>query len=454
MTAVAPAGRAAPPRSAVPSQTAGGRHGTGKAGPLRRIADRGTPAVLQAAMGLLVILSLAWGGLGAWAVSEHASSANSLAHGDYRLSRDAQQLYLALADADVTMTTAFLAGTPPTLKDRQHFDADLNAAAGYLADLSGSSDSPQLTAAVAAIGNGMQLYGQHIATAETEFAQGITPAGDSFMEVASEDAHLTLLPSARKIYALENNAVTASSAGATSLPTIILALGVGLLATGIALLWSQRWLARRTRRVFNLGLLAATVALAISGVWLAATFGIARSDLSTAIGQGAHPAEALAQASIDVQQIRSDSVLNVIARSGSTSLAQDSAAEATAVGPGTGSLLDAALADGNAQAAPYIHAAGSAAPVWYKANERGYALGQSFEFRSEEQAVTGPENSGYEEVLGEINHAIGAAQGTFQTQADAGSGAFGPLEAVVIVAALLMAAASAWGLSRRIAEYR
>lgn len=454
MTAVAPARQAAPPRSPIPGPGAGGRHGTRKAGPLRGIADRGTPSALQAAMALLVILSLAWGALGAWAVSEHASSADSLAHADYRLSRDAQQLYLAIADADVTMTTAFLAGTPPTLAQRQQFDADLKAAAGYLADLTGSSDNPQLSAAIETIDNGMQLYGQHIATAETEFAQGITPAGDSFMEVASEDAHLTLLPSANKIYALENDAVTASSAGATSLPTIILALGVGLLATGIALLWSQRWLARRTRRVFNLGLLAATVALAISGVWLAATFGIARSDLGTAIGQGAHPAEALAQASIDVQQIRSDSVLNVIARSGSASLAQDSAAEATAVGPGTGSLLDAALADGNAQAAPYIRAARGAAPAWYTANKQGYALGEGFQFSGEEQAVIGPEKSGYAQVLGDVDHAIGAAQDTFQTEADAGAAAFGPLEAVVIVAALLMASASAWGLSRRLAEYR
>jgi hypothetical protein len=48
----------------------------------------------------------------------------------------------------------------------------------------------------------------------------------------------------------------------------------------------------------------------------------------------------------------------------------------------------------------------------------------------------------------------GADQAVFKTNAAAGSGAFGGLEADVIVAALLMAAGSAWGLSRRLAEYR
>ncbi len=53
-----------------------------------------------------------------------------------------------------------------------------------------------------------------------------------------------------------------------------------------------------------------------------------------------------------------------------------------------------------------------------------------------------------------VSNAIGAAQQTFTSEASTGASAFGPLEAVVIVASLVMAAASAWGLSRRLAEYR
>ncbi len=50
--------------------------------------------------------------------------------------------------------------------------------------------------------------------------------------------------------------------------------------------------------------------------------------------------------------------------------------------------------------------------------------------------------------------AIAKDQSTFHTDAVAGSDAFGPLEALIILAAVLMAAGCTWGLSRRLAEYR
>ena len=50
--------------------------------------------------------------------------------------------------------------------------------------------------------------------------------------------------------------------------------------------------------------------------------------------------------------------------------------------------------------------------------------------------------------------AIRADQVTFADSAAAGSGAFTGLEAGIVVLALIMAVGSAWGLSRRLAEYR
>jgi hypothetical protein len=54
----------------------------------------------------------------------------------------------------------------------------------------------------------------------------------------------------------------------------------------------------------------------------------------------------------------------------------------------------------------------------------------------------------------DLSRAISADQSVFKSNSASGSGAFGGLEAAVVVAALLMAAACAWGLSRRLAEYR
>jgi hypothetical protein len=410
----------------------------------------------------LVILSLAWGAFGAWAVAAHSSAANSLAHSNERYSQDAEALYRAISNADVTITTSFLEdaqpvalGTmpPSSLAARQLFNADIASAWTYLADLRNASGSPQFATAIAAITSGLADYEGYVATAETEYAQGITTTGDSEMEVASEVVHQVLLPGIKQVYVLENDAVAASKGQATSLPTIIVAIVIAVAAL-LVLLRAQRWLARRTRRVFNPGLLVATAALAISGGWLIITFALATSDLGTAITQGANPAETLAQASIDVQQIRGDSILNVIARSGTSSLQSDSAIQANNVGPGTGSLLNAASSAGNGQVTAALKPAIAAAQAWYKVNAQGYELGNKYDFAAEQASVVTTARPGYNQVNDSISNAIGAAQHTFTSKASAGANAFGPLEAVVIVACLVMAAASAWGLSRRMGEYR
>jgi hypothetical protein len=461
-----------------------GRHATGgprsrRPGLVSMATPQGTPSTIQALIALMVILALAWGGFGAWAVDQHSSAASSLAHADEQYSSDAQQLYLAIADADVTITTSFLRDSstqdpPSSLVARQRFNHDLILASGYLADLRNPGGSPQFTQAVATIAGGMPDYYRDVQTAQTEYTQGITPAGDSAMEVASEDAHLTLLPAARELYQLENNAVMASSSQATSVMTVIIAFVVAIIAA-VALFMVQRWLGRRTNRVFNVGLVAASAALLISALWVAGAFVVARSDLSTAIGQGAHPAESLAQASIDVQQIRGDSILNVIARSGSPTLSQDSCAQALQVGPSpspvpaglctkglpwptgsgtlSGTLLGNASSAGNAQVTSDLRAAISNAPGWYAANAADYSLGNNYLYPHEQTNVFNAAAT-FASVETSVNTALAAAQATFKSQADAGANAFGPVEAIVIAAALVMAGASAWGLSARLGEYR
>jgi hypothetical protein len=455
MVAVATAPQAGP--------AGGGTGPADRSGPLRRITAQGTPAVIRALLVLLVVLSLAWGGFGAWAVAVHSNAATSLAHTDEPSSLSAQRLYLDIADADVTITTSFLQQSQPvaphqsppsTLTARQQVKADIADAAAALAAIQGSATGPQFASAVAAIANGLAVYQGDVNIAVSEYQQGITPAGDSGMEVASEEAHLVLLPAASQLYQMESAAVTASSSQATSLPTLIIAIIVALAAL-FALVRAQRWLGRQTHRVFNLGLLVATAALVISGGWLAVSFGVARADLNTATGQGATPARELAQASIDVQQIRGDSILNVIARSGGTTLLADSASLVQVVGPrpGGGGLLAQASAAGNGQVSSALGPAIAAAPAWYAVNDKGYQYANAYDYNQEQTSVLQDAKAGFTTVKASIGSAIAAAQQTFTSEANAGAGAFGPLEAVVIVASLLMAAASAWGLSRRLAEY-
>ena len=194
-------------------------------------------------MGVLVLLSLASGALSAWAVSQHSSAASSVAAVHEPLSLDAQQMYEAVADADVTITGSLLASQQPPQRQLQRYRADIAEAAASLADLKDTGGNPQLTAAIATFSTGLPLYTGYVAQAQDLYSVGYPLTGGSFLQVASEEAHLTLLPAAKAIYAQENAATSAASDQATGLPTVIIALVLAL-AAGFALYRAQRWLAR------------------------------------------------------------------------------------------------------------------------------------------------------------------------------------------------------------------
>ena len=416
-----------------------------------------TPAKLRVLSVALVLLSLAWGALAGWTVSQHSSAASDVVNTEQPLTVAAQQMYQSISDADVTATTTFLSGAEPPLAPLQQYRRDIATAAADLTTLKGAANgNSQLTAAIGKFSASLPLYTSYVAQAQSDNALGYPLTGGSFMQVASEEAHLVLLPAAKTIYSLQDAALTSASDQATSLPPLIVA-GVLALITAFVLFRAQRWLSRRTHRVFNYGLLTASAALVISMVWLAATFAVARSDLSQGITYGSRPAGTLAQASIDVQQVRGDQVLNLISRSGDTSFKDNYQQVRAEIGPGPGTLLDTAAASSRGPAVDKITAAKADASSWYTANDQVYNLDLASAYAGETHLVTGsssPASSGFDRLESDINNAIKDDLSAFRTSASAGANAFGPLEGVLIVASLLMAVACFFGLARRIREYQ
>ena len=409
----------------------------------------------------LLLVALAWGALGAWTVIQHASAAQDVVSTSEPLSLSAQQMYRSLSDADVTATTAFLTGPNEPLPERQQYAADINQAATDLSSLKGAATSgsnPQLLASLTAISTALPVYTQYVQQAQTEYSLGYLLTGGSFMQVASEVMHLQLLPAARVIYAQENAGLTAASAQATGLPWIAV---VVVFAIGIAfvLYRAQRWLWRHTHRRVNFGLAGATLVLVVGAAWLVVAFVVARADLQQGVGHGSAPAEALAQAAIDTQQIRGDEVLNLISRSGDTTFVQDYHSVRGQLGPGPGTLLtDAADSWPSGAGAQWAQAAAHDIQPWYAVNDQVYSLDSASRYLPETHLVTGtgPGSSAAEfnRVETDLSRAIAADQVIFHSNATAGGNAFTGLEAGIIVAALLIALGSVWGLSVRLAEYR
>jgi hypothetical protein len=194
-------------------------------------------------------------------------------------------------------------------------------------------------------------------------------------------------------------------------------------------------------------------------LWLIVAFAVARADLNAGTGHGSAPAETLAQAAIDTQQIRGDEILNLISRSGDTTFVQDYTKVRGALGPGPGTLLTSAIASSRAGAgAQWAAAAASDIQPWYAVNDQIYRLDAQARYAAETQLVTGSQAggsaAGFAKVETDLSRAIAADQVIFHGNATAGSGAFGGLEVAIIVAAILMALGCVWGLSLRLAEYR
>jgi hypothetical protein len=423
----------------------------------RRSLAATTPTALRMLSVALVVLSLAWGALAGWTVSQHSAAASAVVHTDQPLALAAQQMYRSISDADVTVTSAFLASSQPPLATLQRYRADIATAAAELTTLNGTGQgNRQLTAAIAAASAGLPVYTGYVAQAQAEYALGYPLAGGSFLQVASEQAHLVLLPAAKTIYTLEDNALTATGGQATAVLPVIAALVLAII-TGFVLVRAQRWLTRRTHRVFNLGLLTASAALLISVVWLVATFAVARSDLTRGIDHGSSPAASLAQASIEVQQARGDEILNLISRTGATSFEQDYKSVRAQIGPGTGTLLTTAAAASQGQAADQVAAAARDATTWYAVNDQVYRLDLTAAYAAETNLVigtgAGSSAAGFDQLESDIGAAIAADNASFQTSASAGADAYGPVEGAVIAAALLMAGGCALGIGRRIREY-
>jgi hypothetical protein len=72
-----------------------------------------------------MLLCLAWGVLATPMVSQHAPAARDVSASDETLSLDAQQIYHSLADADVTVSTAYLYGRVGPFADRQRYLRDI-----------------------------------------------------------------------------------------------------------------------------------------------------------------------------------------------------------------------------------------------------------------------------------------------------------------------------------------
>jgi hypothetical protein len=289
------------------------------------------------------------------------------------------------------------------------------------------------------------LYTDVAAPARADNRLGL-PLGAAYLREASALMRGTLLPAASDIYTRESRRLTGSGAQATGLPFIVVAVLIGL-GVGYLLYRASRWLARHTHRVVNYGFLLAALAGAVSLVWLGGAFVVGRADLLHAQQAGSGPAQAFARADVAVLQAHADESLTLVDNSGDDSYQQDFLVQAKLLGPGPGTLLAAVEPSGGGISAD--------AQAWYQAHRELRALDNGGNHPAAVQsALSGQAAAKFTLLSSALSHGIDTGQAVFATRARQGRDGFAVLPAGLVVAALLMAAGCAWGLSRRLAEYR
>jgi hypothetical protein len=457
-------GTGAPPSASAPRR----RAWTESAERMRGAATT-EPGRLRIIGAVLAVLVVAFGAVTAWQVADRQSAAGNVLNHSAPLSADAAEIYRSLADADATVAGGFLVGgqEPKDVSDR--YQTDIATAAKLITEAAANSaGSQEARTEIASLNHQLPYYTQLVATAQADNRQGL-PLGGAYLRYADQQMRMTggLLDAADKLYRSETARLGHDYSTAKALPYAAWTLGVIALA---ALVWAQRRHYRRTNRVFNQGMLAASVASMVVLLWLVVGHTVSRTQLDDSYEHGAKSMQVLTNARIAVLQARGDENLTLVARgSGDTyestfnsGMAALAGKDAKGVG---GELAQALKLADNAKGRAPVEAAIKNVQTWRARHASEHASDTGGDYTTAVAEVIGGKNSKnqvvsattkqcFDRAVASLETAVGQEQAEFQSAAGNGRDALALLPYGAGLLAVLAAAGAAFGIGRRLSEYR
>lgn len=215
----------------------------------------------------------------------------------------------AVVQADSAATAAYLEGGLESPTRRRSYEDSLAIAQSGLVDASGaatSEESDRLGEAAAALTEASGFVEQARANSRQGF-----PVGAAYQRTSSALVRSGVLPIIDEI-ADATGARATDEAGHGGRTAAL--VGVAGALTVAALAVASWWLARRTRRILNAGLVAASVAVVGFTVFATSTVAAAGSTATTTIDTSYAAATAYARARTAAFDARSNEALTLIAR--------------------------------------------------------------------------------------------------------------------------------------------
>ncbi|MBV7295973.1 hypothetical protein KRX51_08630 [Corynebacterium sp. TAE3-ERU12] len=413
-----------------------------------------SPGRLTLTAVLLIISILATGFSITSDINHRQENLTRMASQSEPLSHAAQNLYSALSVADASANTAFSRGVNSSVVGlrRDYDDAIAQAALAGTQAATGITDvdSPAMQD-ISTVQRLLPVYTGLVETARTNTRQG-NPVGVSYLAEASGLMQEQILPAAATLYRSTTQSVARDRPTTAGIPVQPL---FGLFITLLALVLTQWWITRRTRRLINPGLAVATILLAFTLLGLAGTAAFSWRGPGT--DGYTEPVELLTEARITAQQARASETLDLVnRRAGSDSDFDSSAAKIN------GLLSDIAIEaergknDGRDQT---ILAAAGALAQWEASHDQMSALMDVGDYSTAMTIATGEGIDGVSSVESfrtldtALREAIAESRQDLRTQIEEARTATAILSSLVVFVSVLAAICVALGFRNPLLEY-
>ncbi|MBM7773428.1 hypothetical protein JOD54_003632 [Actinokineospora baliensis] len=255
---------------------------------------RRTEGKLTLAVAAVLAAAAVAGLVGVLSIGQRADLLTDLAERKGAVNAAAGEFYRALADADATSFSVVLVSGERVAVQQQAFRDDIVAAAAALdyaakavPEVTSTARINELTSSArrAYLATGALTTAERLSVLSSllpvytglveagwVYSSRVDPVGTSYLNEASLLARETMLELAKDLRD------ATPPFGVDSFPWFAVAVGLAVVLLLIAL---QRYLARRTRRRFNIGMVAATVLTLVAFGWLTAASVIAAAHAST-----------------------------------------------------------------------------------------------------------------------------------------------------------------------------
>ncbi len=365
------------------------------------------------------------------------------------LSFAAGRLYTTLSVADAAAATAFIAQAEPRPVRLRYEQAITDAAVAVTRASSGLTDEP-LVQLLGKINAELGVYTGLIEIARTNNREG-NPVGSSYLSEASGLMQSTILPDAAQLYQATSARVDTETTASTEIPAPVILV---LLTTVVFGAFSHRWLARRTRRRINPGLVVGALGILVMVVWMAIALTISTTASRSAKVTAAESLKTVTNVAITAQQARADETLSLIRR-GDEQVRKESFYQRI---DSMHQQLDRYMARSDAVDKADLQGADQLLVRWRQANDRINTYISVGNYRAATQVALGSGEDDSTPAFDKLEDGLGKAMDQSRTQLrndvlNARSGLSGAQVGGVVLS-LSAAIAVALGLWPRLKEYR